>query len=180
MSKTLFLIRHAESTNNVDKREARRAWRKLPWELPTKAQLLCCLRLLKVDMNSPLSPHGIQQVKELQHRLAEENFLQANEITQILCSPLLRATQTCSGIFSTTFAIHPETYEKCLMEYLLPHRFKARVRRFALELATQTDQHTTICIVAHSAFFRQLTATTQNLKNCQVVKCTLLQDGRIV
>ena len=57
LSKRLFLIRHAESINNVDKREAAQTWRQL-FLNPSRTGWARIGRLIKVPMDSDLSPAG--------------------------------------------------------------------------------------------------------------------------
>ena len=100
--KRLYLIRHAESKNNVDIRQAREAWEAVSalrsW--PTGEQWLSIAAIAAVPMNTDLSPDGEKMVKALRSILNQHDFLLQKEVQLIVHSPLLRAKRTCHVLFS--------------------------------------------------------------------------------
>ena len=99
--KTIFLIRHAESENNVAKREVFDAWKNLKSfkSLPTRRQLYCASTLVWIPMNTDLSDRGESMVLALRNKLQSNDFLANHRIELILHSHLTRAKRTCEGIF---------------------------------------------------------------------------------
>jgi bisphosphoglycerate-dependent phosphoglycerate mutase len=101
-SKKIILIRHAESQNNVAKNNVRSAWnsiKKLEFSLPTKEQLLSTTSILKVEMNSELSQDGKNMVINLHKKIIKTDFIVNNKVELIVHSNLIRAKNTCNGIF---------------------------------------------------------------------------------
>lgn len=100
-NKCIFLIRHAESVNNLAKREARAAWRGLKrlQSLPTGEQWGHIASLCSFPMDTDLSGDGEDMVHRLRGVLEESNFLAAHNIDLIVHSPLIRARRTCHGLF---------------------------------------------------------------------------------
>lgn len=152
----LYLIRHAESANNVDKREAR------------AGSLLAVLRLLRFDMDSPLSPSGRESL--VSKRLELRDFLQANHITLVLHSPLVRARDTCLGLFPNhATEMHPNLYEKSLLEYAMTGRLRGRVDGFLSDVRARG--HENVAVVGHGKFFAQLVARNKlKMANLEVVE----------
>mmetsp|Transcript_25751 Transcript_25751/g.47061 ORF Transcript_25751/g.47061 Transcript_25751/m.47061 type:complete len:207 (+) Transcript_25751:108-728(+) len=155
-TKTVFLIRHAESRNNVDKRETARLFRRLcRGILPSCAQLRHMLALLKVEMNSSLSSYGQAQVARQHETLSSANFIGTSGVQLIVHSPLVRAKETCSRLFpeqTVPMMEHSELFEKDIGEHLGWRRLSSRVRSFEEWLEARSESH--IVIVGHSAFFR--------------------------
>mmetsp|Transcript_50734 Transcript_50734/g.120604 ORF Transcript_50734/g.120604 Transcript_50734/m.120604 type:complete len:206 (+) Transcript_50734:146-763(+) len=158
-SKTIFLIRHAESKNNVDKREAKQLFRQLlRGRLPSCQQLRHVMALLRVDMNSGLSEDGQAQVVKQHCILREANFVEANGVQLIAHSPLTRAEETFQGLFSDATAtpkmLHAELFEKDIAEHIHWRRLDDRVARFETWLEDRPES--SIVLVGHSAFFRAM------------------------
>lgn len=102
ISKKIILIRHAESQNNVAKKNVKSGWRnikKLEFKLPTKEQLLSTTSILKVEMNSELSQDGEYMVINLHKKIIETDFIINNKVELIVHSNLIRAKNTCNGCF---------------------------------------------------------------------------------
>jgi broad specificity phosphatase PhoE len=101
-SKKIILIRHAESINNVAKRETLDALGNLQKckSLPTFKQLSSAGSLLTVPMDTDLSQQGIDMVINLQKILTNTDFIRQHQVEIIIHSPLIRAKKTCYGLFS--------------------------------------------------------------------------------
>jgi broad specificity phosphatase PhoE len=102
--KRLILIRHAESTNNVAKGDAKEAWSNLVdfKSLPTWKQLGSTVSLISIPMNTDLSTRGELMAQRLQGRLAETGFVSNAGIELVLHSHLIRAARTCTIAFGQT------------------------------------------------------------------------------
>lgn len=177
MSKKVILIRHGESVNNVDKREAKLAFNNLTSfvSLPSFSQLRSASSLVSVPMNSPLSPNGHKMVSNLRIVLERTNFMSRQEVELIIHSSLTRAKQTCYGLFSSDLGIsileNENIYEKDIAETLgisdITHRIEA-FKQFILERKEKC-----IVVVGHSAFFRKLVGSSIRMKNCEVQEVIL-------
>ena len=181
--KDLYLIRHAESENNVDKREARGLFGSEgggEWKFPTMKQLGHVINLLKVDMDSPLSANGIQMVEKQREILNEADFLNKTGIELILYSHLNRAKATCNALFSSAHNVkieeHPLLFEKDLKEHVYSNLVD-RVDEFKRSLLQYEESR--VVLVGHAGFFQCLVGTSHHLANCEVYHCILNKDGTI-
>ena len=102
--KRLYLIRHAESENNVAKEDARQAWHGIKRldSLPSWRQLSSISSLLAVPMNTDLSIRGYRMAHELRSKMDDMEFLKNIRVELVLHSHLLRATRTCQILFERT------------------------------------------------------------------------------
>lgn len=102
--KKLILIRHAESTNNVAKGDAKDAWNNLVSFkcLPTWKQLGSTASLMFIPMNTDLSARGELMALKLQLRIAEDDLVNRCGVETVLHSHLIRAARTCSIAFEQT------------------------------------------------------------------------------
>ena len=95
--KSIILIRHAESINNVDKKQTLKAINNIGRfkSLPTLSQLSSALSLLSIPMNTDLSPEGEQMAVNLRSRMENDNSFILSSPQLIVHSHLLRAQKTC-------------------------------------------------------------------------------------
>lgn len=71
-TKVIFLIRHAESQNNVAKRDTAnvfRRWRRGEWSWPNATEWASMTSLLAVPMDTDLSTDGLQQAQQKKDRI---------------------------------------------------------------------------------------------------------------
>jgi broad specificity phosphatase PhoE len=179
--KRLVLVRHAESQNNVDKREAKRGLKAL-FIAPKKEDWQRLRRLASVPMNSALSPEGERMVDVQRDALERDDFLARHQIELIVHSHLLRAKLTAQGLFGnlasghvgsktsvTPLVEHPLLFEQNVKETLLDKTsLLGDVLKRTLHVSSMEDRikqvtawlfarpETTILIVGHSAFFRSM------------------------
>ena len=119
--KTVYLIRHAESLENVAYKGARSvqasyAARKLPDPKDVGDAFKLAFRMFRPEvMNAPLSQVGEQQVTQLHSNLAKDQFWeklkrQENDNQRLLLahSPLVRAKQTAYGALLGPPKLAPE------------------------------------------------------------------------
>ena len=97
-AKRVWIIRHAESENNVSKRTAKIAWRALKSDgrLPSREQWGALAPMLALPMDTPLSAAGRAQITAQRARLDSARFHGASGIALIVHSPLSRARATWS------------------------------------------------------------------------------------
>ena len=180
-TKRLFLVRHAESENNVDKREAKRSLKEL-FIAPKREDWQRIGRLVTVPMNSALSPDGEHMVDIQRAALERDDFVARHQIELIVHSHLLRAKLTAHGLFGnlasghvgskttvTPFIEHPLLFEKNVKETLLDKTpLLGGLLKTTLHVASIEDRikevkawllarpETTVLVVGHSAFFRNM------------------------
>ena len=113
-TKTVYLIRHAESNENVIYSAARRLAAALAdCSLPTFADLGSTLKLpfhmfRSSVTDADVSEHGRQQIEQLHKTLLDDGFLCNHEGYRnivVVHSPLKRAKQTAYGIFKGANAV---------------------------------------------------------------------------
>mmetsp|Transcript_58817 Transcript_58817/g.102942 ORF Transcript_58817/g.102942 Transcript_58817/m.102942 type:complete len:219 (-) Transcript_58817:141-797(-) len=181
MQKHIWLVRHAESTNNVSKRAAAQTLGK--GKLPSTGQWSEILSMLKVNMDTPLSEAGQKQVSAQRALLDNQVFVASNNIELVVHSHLQRACETCMGLFAGSPGIdgiprpkieeHPELYEKSIGEHLWLSKLGPRVDSFVQWLLDRPEQR--ICVVGHSAFFRAM--VNDRFGNCEIKHALLAADG---
>ena len=97
--KVVWLVRHAESENNVSKKTF--ASTLGSWRLPhSYAQWSAIGALALVRMNTPLSVKGVAQTRAQRKALDDAGFVAREHIEVVLHSPLQRAQDTCRALFS--------------------------------------------------------------------------------
>lgn len=193
--KTVYLIRHAESLENVAYKGARRlqasfADRKLPQIADIWEAFLLLFKLFRPSvLNSGLSELGIKQVQQLHHNLEKDNFLESlsengEKKVAVVHSPLLRAKQTCYGaLFGLDHMNDPE-HSPCevlpslqevnpmeiIQDAVLFRSEKTvdhRIRDFETWLSKQCDADTVV-VVGHSVYFKRMLGLLQTFDNCDV------------
>jgi len=175
--KTLYLIRHAETEENVRIQGLRDVGSSLiRFQLPKRSDIELGAEGLGGfacgHIDSELSKKGKAQVQKLKELLDKENFL-AN-ITMIAHSPLVRAVYTCNGILGSDSKIKRVKMD-CLSE-LTPAEFvfqlnfpgRRRIRDLGELLDDQEDE--TIALVGHSQYFKKLLCMKEKFRNCDVWK----------
>jgi broad specificity phosphatase PhoE len=192
--KTLFLVRHSESVNNMDKRQFKQRWGRegiLSCKIPPASSLKQVGRLLSIPMDSPLSPNGKTMI-EIQRKMFEDNnFVEKNDVQLIFHSHLQRARTTCQDLFKTMvenrnktesppiqIKEHPELYEKAIAEKVGIRNMKDRIQRVCLGLLEEPEER--ILLVGHSSFFLALLGPGESnrvrLENCEVWTTVLNAD----
>lgn len=178
--KKVFFIRHAESINNVAKREAKEMWSNMRRfrSLPTWNQVCCTASLVTIPMNTDLSPDGVRMVETLRKKLFESSFVEIGGVDLIIHSHLQRARRTCRILFEEFSSIpieeNPLIFEKNISEHLHMRDIKIRVESFRDYLLSSSAR--SIVVVGHSAFLRNLLAIDA-IDNCEVLCCNLSSEG---
>ena len=105
-----------------------------------------------------------------------------DRIQLVVHSPLIRARETCRGLFTShsndekaaSIIEYPELYERSIMEHLRPSVIKTRIARFVEWLLDREEE--TIAVVGHSSFFRVMSGIEAD--NCSVWRLTLNEEGK--
>jgi broad specificity phosphatase PhoE len=172
-SKTLYLIRHAESLQNVAVKR-----------LTDQGDLSALLPIIRIGHDAALSELGESQL------LPAQEFLKKNEWTPrpgegkpqlIVHSPLLRAKQTAMGLFNGCDSI-PIMELHCLVErtafeYLYVTPLDTRISQANEWLRSRSEE--TIVIVGHGQFFRRWLGLAYTQNNVHVMECSWTQEGGI-
>ena len=107
-TKRIYLVRHAESEENIMYNSLKRTWHNLKNFKPPSAsdmmdgsKVVCALHPSMVD--SPVSENGRRQIEQVRSQLDRDSFFK-NICDQgrviVAHSPLMRAKQTCRGLFN--------------------------------------------------------------------------------
>jgi len=174
LSKTVYLIRHAESEENRRLRSFKtvvKSFSRLSW--PSSSHVWAAAELLHVSnqVDSDVSPIGQLQIQTMAQQLAEINFMK--HIQLVLHSPLVRAQQTAQGLLGC----RPDTVrveETSLLAEKTPtewipgqyYSFANRIQEFEQYLCQQEETH--LVIVGHSQFFKAMLNLDYKFGNCDV------------
>jgi len=190
-SKTVYLIRHAESEENVDMAslfDAAGAIRKfqLPRKQDTKRGLKFVYSCIAGNTDAPLSHHGKRQSELMGEVLSTENFLEKQQVKLIVHSPLIRARDTCQSMLLSTKAgdgDKPWRVEEleCLREatpyeqvVTMQQSLRARISEFQRWLALQKEER--IAVVGHSQYFRLMLGMSEKFQNCDIWEAKFICD----
>ena len=111
------------------------------------------------------------------HRiLAEDQFWQKLNPDLIVCSPLIRAKETCEGVLpmdrkGLNVTILPDLEEATPYEHVFSRTLLQRIERFKHWLAHCDEE--TIVVVGHSQYFKKMLGRASLMRNCDVWKVTV-------
>ena len=186
--KTIYLIRHAESEENVKLHGLQEVGTSLiERRLPSSKDVTKSLALIgstaKGDTDSALSPQGKEQIQELFRILDEDGQKNlhsiVNEVDLIGHSPLIRARETCYGAFGLDKnEEHENVVELMCLEEATPwetvvqgrkNTVHKRIEELKVWIENQTEANT-IALVGHSEYFMIMLGTSRAEKfwNCDV------------
>ena len=181
-TKTVYLIRHAESEENRKLSSIKNAWRDISsFSLPTSKDLTTGLGWLNVSaqIDSAVSEVGQQQINEMAEILKRDNFLQRG-IQLVAHSPLQRARETSRGVLGCAAPdqrVGPvqRVLELDLLEEKSPVEWFVKQSAFAqrlqqLEIWIHQQPEETMVLVGHSQFFKALLNLSFKFGNCDVWK----------
>lgn len=172
--KTLILVRHAQSVENVKVIELCDGIARIKkGKFPTWRQISSTFSLLKLTRDSLVSDLGKRQINDMHIILKEENFW-SRKIDLVICSPLTRAKDTCNGILPTDrgdlkVQILDDLEEATIYEHVFSRTLLERIERFKQWLVN-TDEET-IVIVGHSQYFKKMLGLKTLMRNCDVWQC---------
>lgn len=195
ITKTVYLIRHAESDENRRLASLTTCLKGLgKLKLPQKDDVMASLELVKVQeqIDSNVSPDGREQIEQLGNVIAQDNFVEKMGIQLVAHSPLKRARQTSLGMLgcvtpqigvsldddpsaegkqapSVQRVVElPILKERTPMEWLpINHdAFTKRIAEFEKWIGEQPED--VIAIVGHSQYFKSMLGLPKKFKNCDV------------
>jgi len=181
--KTIYLIRHAESDENRRIASLGRCFKSLgKFSLPSKTDIYASTELINVmaQIDSNVSPLGVQQIATMGNKLKEEDFLTKTGIQLVVHSPLLRAKETSEGMLGCRSDTNQkaESVQRVLELDLLMEKtpqewtpmyfstFLERIANFEKWLTEQPEEK--IAIVGHSQYFKAMLGLKYKFGNCDV------------
>ena len=198
--KVIYLIRHAESEENVKMHGLQEVGMSLyERRIPSSKDLTNSLKFIgsaaKGDTDSDLSPHGKEQINELFQILDTDrkNNMNSliNDVDVIGHSPLIRARETCYGAFgldkSDSTSNNEIVVELMCLEEATPWETAVQGRKNTVHkrieelkdwIENQNDA-TTIALVGHSEYFMIMLGISRAEKfwNCDVWKVEYQSGG---
>jgi len=171
--KTLYLIRHAESLQNVAVKR-----------LTDQKDILALASIVNIGHDSALSQLGESQL------VPANEFLKAHEWTPrpggnrpelIVHSPHLRTRQTAAGLFKGCDSIPMIElnclYERTAFEYLYISPLDSRIAQANAWLRERSEE--TIVMVGHGQYFRRWLGLEYTQPNVRVMECCWSSDEGI-
>ena len=107
VTKTVYLIRHAESDENRGLSALSKSVKGLTrLRLPKKDDVIASMELINIpaQIDSDVSPKGKQQIDALGRQIANDDFVRKMGIELVAHSPLKRARQTSEGMLGCVTA----------------------------------------------------------------------------
>jgi phosphohistidine phosphatase SixA len=181
-TKTVYLIRHAESEENRRVLALKAALTALTkFSLPKGKDVLAACELINVSeqIDSHVSAFGTEQIKYMSNVLEETEFLKHHSIDLIAHSPLIRAKQTAMGMLSIVEENQNERprveqldllIEKTPTEWLPGNSAALQKRLVGLEDWVSAQPESVIVLVGHSQFFKNLLDLEYKFNNCDVMQ----------
>jgi phosphohistidine phosphatase SixA len=172
--KTLILIRHAQSVENVKVIDLCDGIQRIKnFQFPTLQQILSTLSLLSLTVDSKVSELGKRQICDMKKILHDENFWK-RKIDLIVCSPLSRAQDTCNGILPSDnggvkVVTLDDLEEATIYEHIFSSTLMKRIENFKRWLVEAEEE--TIVIVGHSQYFKKMLQLKNLMRNCDVWQC---------
>ena len=122
---------------------------------------------------------SFEQVKAQREVLDSSDFVESIQLA--ILSPLVRAKETCFGLFAphnddkkaAIIVEHPELYERSVKEHIRPSTIVPRIKRFVKWLLDREE--VIIAVVGHSSFFREMSGIKAD--NCSIWKLALSEEG---
>ena len=181
--KTLYLIRHAESEENVKFRSLDNVIAAFgAFSLPSWKDVVSSFEIvtdIATQVDPLLSETGMGQVEHMGQKLKESNFLKDKRIELVVHSPMNRARMTSKGLLNCMApALKDDNVESVVEKEILVERtpaeffpgnfksFAARIEEFEEWLLSQEAER--IAVVGHSLFFREMLKLDFKFGNCDV------------
>ena len=174
-SKTIFLIRHAESEENRRMGSLKNVVSSLGrFSIPSSRDVSTSFGLLNIpaQVDSQVSEKGRNQIKDMAQIIQGDSKF-VDQIELLVHSPLERAKETCFGLFPSFKGTMEElalVTEKTPTEWL-PGQSKylqERISNFE-EWISQREEET-IAVVGHSQYFKAMLDLDYKFGNCDVWK----------
>jgi broad specificity phosphatase PhoE len=194
-TKTLYLVRHAESLENVAYGPARRAGEALAsFQMPAWKDLWCAVKLptkmfRQSVMDAAVSELGARQIRQLHRSFARDNISNHNHARLLVAhSPLRRAKQTAFGIvfgpevmdseqppsgqppcleLESLREVNPTEVLGDILAFWKPKKaIDERIEQFEQWLESREED--AIVVVGHSVYFKRMLDLPKTFDNCDV------------
>lgn len=195
-TKTVFLIRHAQSEENRRLASLGRSFKNLAsFKIPEKDDVSASIELLDMaaQVDSNVSKEGRKQIDQLGNLLEKDDFVKNMGIKLVAHSPLIRARQTSEGMVGcvtprtddVTVEQDPSAVgckvdsvnrvveipflsERTPMEWL-PINHDAYTKRIAtFEQWLREQPEDIVAIIGHSQYFKNMLGMSFKFGNCDV------------
>jgi hypothetical protein len=182
-TKTIFLVRHAESEENRRIGSLKAAFTALTrFSLPKSKDIVAACELIRVDqqIDSNVSEFGQKQIQYMANIIQESNFMKKHQVQLVAHSPLIRARETCRGMFGVAASDPSPTMPAvCELAELtemtpaewIPGNSGSLYQRFrSLEAWITSRPEDSMVLVGHSQFFKALLQLDYKFGNCDVIQ----------
>jgi broad specificity phosphatase PhoE len=198
-TKTIFLVRHAESDENRRLHSLKTAFKDLTrFALPKSKDVLASCELIRIDqqIDSNVSQFGKQQIAYMANTLREADFVAQQKVQLLVHSPLLRAKETCRDLFGCVLSNTSDETSPLLpppqsssnhhnitevieldlltemtpMEWIPGNAGSLQKRMSALETWLSERPENTIVCVGHSQYFKAMLRLPYKFQNCDVIR----------
>jgi broad specificity phosphatase PhoE len=179
VTKTLFLIRHAESQENRRMASLGNVAASLSkFSLPSYDDVASSMEMLHfiAQIDSDVSVTGQRQIEHMQRVLQAANFVETSGIQVVVHSPLLRAKQTAAGMLplATEYAQRITVVEDARLVEKTPTEwipgnyasFLQRIEDYKDHVLALPEKR--LAIVGHSQFFKAMLNLDFKFGNCEV------------
>lgn len=159
-SKTIYLVRHAQSEQNV-----------ATHRLHSEGDLTAAATIINLGYDAPVSDEGRKQLDLARQKL--ETFANSRSITLVAHSPLQRAVATAHAIFQgrvDTMVIRPEMHERTVSEWAMPFLMDRRIDELRKWISSRDEP--VIALVGHGQFFKRCLGLSRVMENVEVVQCS--------
>jgi broad specificity phosphatase PhoE len=180
-NKTIILIRHAQSEENVKVIELVDGLDRIRrFKCPTCRNISSTLSLLTLTLDSAVSRLGARQIKDMHMILRDDRFWNRYKVDAVVCSPLTRAKETCEGVLPPAneregLNLHAKILDDLEEANVYEHVFAAtlieRIERFKRWLHDSEEE--TILVVGHCQYFKKMLGQKTLMRNCDVWQVTL-------
>ena len=158
-SKTIYLVRHAQSEQNVTTHRLQHG------------DILAVGSLMSLGYDAPVSKEGQMQLDAARERLA--TFVRDKGIALVAHSPLQRAVATANAIFQgrgPPLVERQEMYERTVSEYFAPSLLDQRIEQLREWIVSREE--TVIALVGHGQYFKRCLGAPRVMENIEVIECS--------
>ena len=173
--KSIVFIRHAQSEENVKAIRFFEGMSRLRnFQAPSMQQISGTLSLASLTIDAALSQLGKRQILDMHMILKGKGFWTQQNFDLIVCSPLIRAKETCEGLLplerdGVNTMIIEDLQEATPYEHVFSATLLKRIIRFKHWLANREEKR--ILVVGHSQYFKKLLGQSSLMRNCDVWQC---------
>ena len=160
-TKILYLVRHAQSEQNVATERLRNG--------DAAALVTIATNFASVGYDAPVSEAGKGQLEAARKDL--EGLVDQKNIALVVHSPLQRARDTALAVFEGRGAPLlelPQMHERTVSEYMLPSLIDQRIEDVVTWLASREER--VIALVGHGQFFKRCLGSGRVQQNVEVIE----------